>query len=191
MGLCEKLSERGHRVTFLVSEVHAGHFSKLGFAEILLKERQNPEEENTKKETVVNPVRLSAEQYIRDGYLSSKSAFEKMKVHSVGEGNYLQTLADQLAHINPQIEAAFAREQPDLVLLSQFLVPPAVRRLTGTTPWIFQYPLNPLALFVHPLLPPFFSGKYLMDFFGGFSNPVFSFTRILCGEEPPRGGCLG
>lgn len=174
-------------MTFLVSEVHAGHFSKLGFGEILLKEKQNAKNEDTCVK--VNPVRVSAEQYIRDGYLSSKSAFEKMKVHSVGEGNYLQTLADQLADINPQIEAVFAREKPDLVILSQFLVPPAVRHLTGKIPWIFQYPLNPLALFVHPLLPPFFSGKILVNFLFLITGLLNS-NRLLGGKEPRRGGCL-
>lgn len=172
-------------MTFLVSEVHAGHFSKLGFGEVLLKEKQE-----NKKDTVVNPVRASAEMYRKDGYLSEKSAFEKMKVHSVGEGNYLQTLADQLAAIDGQIEAVFERERPHLVILSQFLVPPAVRRLTGKIPWIFQYPLNPLALFVHPLLPPFFSGKVFGRFLC-FKLPSFFTLRLLCGKEPRRSGYLG
>src|SRR5699024_4602575 len=133
------------------NEIFAGKFTKLGFGEILLK--KNPD-----KVEVPNPVRMSAEQYIRDGFLSSKSSFEKMKVHSVGENNYLETLSAKLADYNPQLEEVFNPEQPDLVLLSQFLVPPAVQRLKNA-PWIFQYPLNPLAMFAAPPLPPHWSGK--------------------------------
>lgn len=150
LGLAECLLDRGHNVIYLMNEIFAGQFSERGFGEILL--RKNP-----LKVEVNNPVRQSAEQYIRDGFLSSKSSFEKMKVHSVGENNYLETLADKLVDYDAQIEQVLARERAHLVIASNFLVPPAILRLK--TPWIFQYPLNPLALFASHKLPPFFSGK--------------------------------
>ena len=73
-----------------------------------------------------------------------------------------------MADYNPQLEDAFEREQPDLVILSQFLVPPAVAQLKSI-PWIFQYPLNPLAMFASPKLPPFWSGKATLPL--SFPNP--------------------
>lgn len=150
IGLAQALARRGHQVIFLVNEVHREKFIELGFGENLLYL-------NVSKVTEPNPVKLTAEQFKRNGLLSGASSFEKMKCHNVGENNFLHTLVEKLAHFDGQIAIAIEREHPDVIIVNQFLIPPAILR--AHIPWIYQYPCNPLGLYRSDKLPPLNSGK--------------------------------
>lgn len=151
IGLGQTLLKRGHEVIFVMNEALAGQFSKYGFGEIGLRKASASGEASQQ-----NPVKMMAENILRSGRLSNMSSLEKFK-RALSGRNILDTVCNTLIEFDAQIEQAITRERPDVIILAQFLVPPAIAR--AGVPWVYNYPLNPIGLYTSPKLPPFYSGK--------------------------------
>ena len=156
IGFAQAMASRGHYITFVMNKVHRGKFAALGFDEICLTRKGSKEVE---QQPNVNLIKVTAKQLVQNGLLSGVSSFEKMKGHNAGENNFLATLCDKLADFDEQIEEAIHQVSPDVIVVNQFLTPPAILR--ANVPWIYQYPCNSLGLYKSDKLPPFYSGKYI------------------------------
>ena len=157
VGVAQALVKRGHKVSFLLNAAFAGQFAKFGFDEVVL--HRTPAEGNNdqKNEERKNPVKVFAKMIKEMGLLGPATPLERIKEKKKESDKvFSENLRQTTREFNPQIQAAIERDQPDLIILDHFLIPPAVPK--SGIPWLLLFSGNPLAIFNSENLPPFSSG---------------------------------
>ncbi len=181
VGLGQALASRGHRIFFLLNENFEEQFSQYGtqFTLVLLRNNNNnqsatkeKEEEEEEKETTdedkkkkkTNMLALMAQSLKENGMLCAGTPLEKMRKQMAvatdddDATSFSEIILRTMVNFDGQIEAALEREKPDLFVLDNFLVPPALQRRHASLPWVLSVSAQPLCIFSHPNLPPFGGG---------------------------------
>lgn len=119
------------------------------------KEAEVKEDEQSKG----NLLKVIAQSVKESGFLSASSPLEKMrKQMSSDENIFTENIFQAMATFDGQIETAIEQEKPDVFILDNFLVPPALQKHSSTLPWVLSVSAQPLCIFSHPKLPPFGGG---------------------------------
>lgn len=121
--------------------------------------RNNKVQETTNKQSESNLLKEIAQSVKESGFLSSSSPLEKIRKQMASiENSFTENIFQTMVAFDSQIEAAIEREKPDVFILDNFLVPPALQRHSSTLPWVLSVSAQPLCIFSHPKLPPFGGG---------------------------------
>ncbi|KAJ6220735.1 hypothetical protein RDWZM_006547 [Blomia tropicalis] len=156
VGVAQALVERGHKIFLLLNSAFEAQYLPFGFEQILLKKSEKPVEQTDSKQ---NPFKVHVEMVKQMGMLSNKSPLEKAKLMS--DPNSIKPFFNLLAEFEPQVEEAIKREQPDLIILDNVLIQPAI--LKSKIPWMVIMSGNPLILHRSKDLPPATSGYSAYD----------------------------
>jgi MGT family glycosyltransferase len=145
VGIGQVLSERGHRVVFVVEESFAGTLERQGFEERLMR-LQPPEE------TEEEPG-----QFWKDFIRDTGPVFRKPTIQQL-EGFIQptwQALVDGAKYVDERLREIFDEVRPDAIVEDNVVGFAAV--VAAEAPWVRIVSCNPLEL-PDPDLPPVFSG---------------------------------
>ena len=130
VGIAEVLISSGHKCTFTVIESWRGKLTKFGINEIVIKlmDEFPPN---------VDPNKLFGEMMIRAGIFGPKTPFEKMS----GSGQSYARKLKNLIELNDILEELLKTFSPDVIILDQFYIPPAV--ILSGIPYVWSWSGNP------------------------------------------------
>ena len=138
-------------MTVLLDGSFAGEWAKFGFEEVLF----NVKNDLADNETTKSPIKEHAELILNADMLSNKSPLERLQDNR-GMVEFVAKISDYIVNSHATLVAAIDRIRPDLFVVDNFLVPPAILR--ADIPWIFLCSSNPLLILESPNLPPSGSG---------------------------------
>ena len=161
VGLGQAMVNRGHEVYFLCSLMFAGTLKKYGFHEIILTTKQHEDlniNDEDKKIHPITSVKMMLDKFRETGLLSDSRPIEKLECFdSTREDSMGFHMYGATVEIHQQIVDAIQREQPDLIIIDNFIVDPFIS--FGKIPWAFSWSGNPAFMFFgHPDVPPPCSG---------------------------------
>ena len=152
--MAQAFLERGHRITFLANadSPFKMPFDKYGFETIEIRDTSRTEEQQ--EGTPKDPMKEMIETLLKSKIFGPGSSKEKMEFFRKME--FLDKTVKTLLAFNPQMKDALASTKFDLIIIDQFVVPPAL--METDVPFFYIYSGNPLPLYDKEELPPPFSG---------------------------------
>lgn len=130
-----------------------GQASAFGLRELHLIDKPKPVPIGATDPTV-NPIKVFAEQLQRSGLLSGATSLEKIRL--LANNAFIEDMYQRTIVFNPQIEAFITQEKPDLIIVDQNLMSPAI--MQSGIPYVLIFSGNPLMLYNSEQLPPPCSG---------------------------------
>ena len=159
--MAQALKSRGHRISFLVNLDAPFKFplDKCGFEQIGLRDTSTEKGDNEQEnKEPMDRMKEFISVLMRSKIFGPGSSKEKLEFFRNME--FVSRMVSLLIALNSQIEDAIRTLQPDVILVDQFVISPAI--LTCGIPYFSIYSGNPLPLYESDQLPPIFSG-YSVD----------------------------